>query len=262
MKIFLSALESAFAPKSVGGQPIARMLVERGVQMKYNLMSYFALDKSEKRRNLAYYIKEHSCEIMIDSGAHSFQSGKKVNWDEYTERYAEFIKEFDSPKVVGFFEMDVDLIIGLDKVNQLRARLERVSDKIIPVWHKNRGIENFKRMCETHKGKVISVTGFSNSEFKDEQYPLFLRYARKCGCRMHCLGMTRKKVLDKVPFDYTDSSTWLQRVMFGKVDNSKKTATMKFCKEHREEVYISSYINALKEVNYYEQRWSRVKPCY
>lgn len=27
--------------------------------------------------------------ILIDSGAHSFQKGKKVNWEEYTKKYAE-----------------------------------------------------------------------------------------------------------------------------------------------------------------------------
>lgn len=263
MKVFLSALEGAHAPKSQGSVPIAKMLVERGVKMRYNLMSYYVLDKSDKKKALAKYIHDHSDEIMIDSGAHSFQGGKKVDWDAYTERYAEFIKAFDSPKVVGFFEMDVDLIIGLPKVEELRARLERVSDKIIPVWHKNRGIEDFKRMCESHKGRVVSITGFSNSEFKDSQYPMFLRYARKCGCRMHCLGMTRSKVLDKVPFDYTDSSSWLQRVMFGVVSqNTKQRATMDFCREHREELYIKSYINALKDVEHYEERWSHVKPCY
>ena len=31
--------------------------------------------------------------------------------------------------------------------------LESVTDKIIPVWHKNRGVEDFKKMCRDYQGK-------------------------------------------------------------------------------------------------------------
>ena len=53
MKVFLSALEGPRAPKSQGSVPIAKMLVERGVKMRYNLMSYYVLDKSDKKKALA-----------------------------------------------------------------------------------------------------------------------------------------------------------------------------------------------------------------
>ena len=134
---------------------------------------------------------------MIDSGAHSFQKGKKVDWIKYTYEYADFIKKFDTPNVVGYFEMDVDNIIGYDKVLELRKILESVSDKIIPVWHKNRGIEEFKKMCQEYAGKIIAITGFKNEDIKDEQYLMFLKYAKKFNCKVHCLGMTRKKYLTK-----------------------------------------------------------------
>ena len=73
--------------------------------MKWNLMSFYYI---RKNTDLANFIKKHSEEVMIDSGAHSFQKGKKVDWLEYTKQYAEFIKMFDDDKVVGYFEMDVD----------------------------------------------------------------------------------------------------------------------------------------------------------
>ena len=61
MKIFLSAIE---------GQKDMHKKVGK---MKYNLMSYYAI-----RRNIANaeIIRDNSEEIMIDSGAHSFQKGK------------------------------------------------------------------------------------------------------------------------------------------------------------------------------------------
>ena len=106
MHIFLSAIEGAREPKSDGGKFVADILVARGIRMRYNLVSYFALDKDEKRRAAAYRIRDNSEEMMVDSGAHSFQKGKTVSWDAYTDRYIEFIKDYDRPNVVGYFEMD------------------------------------------------------------------------------------------------------------------------------------------------------------
>lgn len=258
MHIFLSALEGAREPKSDGGKFVADILVSRGVRLKYNLVSYFALDREDARRSCAYRIRDNSEEVLVDSGAHSFQKGKKVSWDEYTERYADFIKSFDKPHVLGYFEMDVDKVLGLAKVDELRRRLERVTDKIIPVWHKGRGIENYKQMCQSHRGRIIAITGFMNEDIKDDQYMMFVKYARDCGCRVHCLGMTRRAVLDKVPFDYTDSSTWLQRALYGMtLNNQKHRVTREFVKAHRGEVYIESYLNAMKEQKHYEEKWSR-----
>lgn len=146
MKIFLSALENNNA-----------RLDELG-SMHYNLMSYYYIPKNPKR---ALGIIEQSERIMIDSGAHTFQKGKtKLNWEEYTESYARFIRENDCEKIVGYFEMDVDKVIGLERVIKLRRRLEQETDKIIPVWHKGRGIENFYRMCEEYSGKVVPTILF------------------------------------------------------------------------------------------------------
>ena len=115
--------------------------------------------------------------ILIDSGAHSFQKGKKVDWVEYTKKYANWIKENDCDKILGYFEMDVDNVIGYENVLELRKILESVTDKIIPVWHKNRGIEDFKKMCKDYQGKIIAITGFKNEDIQDHQYMMFLYYA-------------------------------------------------------------------------------------
>ena len=64
MKIFLSALESH-------GVNICNNLG----QLKWNLMSFYYLKQSVFEKVLA-----HSELMLIDSGAHSFQKGKKVDW--------------------------------------------------------------------------------------------------------------------------------------------------------------------------------------
>lgn len=255
MKIFLSSLESGGGFK----KPLAENFKDLGLtHFKWNLLSFYYICQADKDLTVANYLKTHSDEILIDSGAHSFQKGKKVDWFDYTHKYADFIKKFDAPNVIGYFEMDVDNIIGYQNVLELRKVLEDVSDKIIPVWHKNRGIDDFKKMCQTHKGKIVAVSGFRNEDIRDEQYVMFLKYAWKCGCSLHCLGMTRKEILNKVPFDYTDSSSWKQNGIFGRISNIAKV-TKDFSKTSRHIVHYENYKQAMKMQDYYYEKWKGVK---
>lgn len=253
MKIFLSSLENGSSIYN-SKKTLAQFIIENNVKMKYNLMSYFYI---KGKCDLANFIKYNSEEILIDSGAHSFQKGKKVDWLEYTKKYADFIKEFDEEKVIGYFEMDVDNIIGYEEVLKLRKILESVTDKIIPVWHKNRGIQDFKDMCEKYSGKIIAITGFKNEDIQDNQYLMFLKYAKKHNCKVHCLGMTRKKILDKVPFDYVDSSSWKQQGIFGEITNKGKV-TKEFSKIKREIVFLENYKAGIEMQKHYEEKWRKV----
>ena len=248
MKIFLSAVEGS-APQNAINEIIAS-----GTKLKYNLMSYYYISKNNLVN--AINIRNHSEEILIDSGAHSFQFGKKVDWVEYTKKYAEFIKDFDKPNVIGYFEMDIENIIGYENVLELRKILEAVSNKIIPVWHPERGIQDYIEMCKKYTGKIIAIGGFRGTDIKDEQYLMFLKTAKKYNCKVHCLGMTRKKVLDKVPFDFTDSSTWLQQVNYGnEFFGNKKFAKAKG--EEKEKQYKYNYLQGMKMQNYYYNKWKK-----
>lgn len=256
MKIFLSAIEGGSSCKDDGQHMfIDFILRERpDLKMKWNLVSFYYI-----KDNLKTFmkIKNNSELLLVDSGAHSFQKGVKVDWDKYTDEYCKFIKANDDKNILGYFEMDVDNIIGYDKVLELRKKLEKVSDKIIPVWHKNRGIAEYKKMCQDYKGKIVAITGFKNEDIKDEQYLMFLKYAKKYNCKVHCLGMTRKKILDKVPFDFVDSSSWVQQSIYGRVGNKGKV-TKDFSKKHRLTVVLLNYLEAMKMQDYYYKKWKKV----
>ena len=242
MKIFLSALEAS---------PEFYKIDENIKKYKYNLMSFYYI---RNKNSIAEKIRDKSELVLIDSGAHSFQKGTKVNYYDFTKEYCEFIKKFDRPNVVGYFEMDVDNIISYEKVLELRKMLENVSNKIIPVWHKNRGIEEFKKMCCKYRNKVIAITGFKNEDIKDEQYLMFLKYAKKYNCKVHCLGMTRKKVLNSVPFDYADSSSWKQSSIYGRIDGRGKV-TKEFSKKYRWKVMLENYKQAMQMQEFYYKKW-------
>lgn len=256
IKVFLSAIEGGSSCKDDGQHMfIDYILRERpDLKMKYNLVSFYYVrgnDRTFKK------IHDNTELLLVDSGAHSFQKGTKVDWVEYTKQYANFIKENDDDKILGYFEMDVDNIIGYDKVKELRSILESVSDKIIPVWHKNRGIDEYKKMCKDYSGKIIAITGFKNEDIKDDQYLMFLKYAKQYNCKVHCLGMTRRKVLDKVPFDFVDSSSWVQQSIYGRIGNKGKV-TKDFSKKHRLTVVLQNYLDAMEMQKHYYEKWRNV----
>lgn len=242
MKVFLSGLEASGEFEYINS---------KFEKYKYILCSFYYL-----KQDVFEKILKKSDLMLIDSGAHSFQKGKKVDWEEYTRRYAEWIKQNDCDKIVGYFEMDVDNLIGYDKVKELRKILESASDKIIPVWHKNRGIDDFKQMCKDYSGRVIGITGFKNEDIQDHQYLMFLKYAKEHNCKVHCLGMTRKKVLDAVPFDFVDSSSWKQQAIYGRI--GKKKVSKEYSKTNRPDVMAESLREAMKMQIYYERKWKAI----
>jgi hypothetical protein len=173
---------------------------------------YYADDFTEK------YIP-HFDKFLLDSGAFTFISAKKnhaVNWDDYVERYADFINR---NKVNLFFELDIDSIVGIKEVERLRNRLEWLTYKqSIPVWHKSRGKDYYLRMCEEYP--YVAIGGIVTKEIKPAEYQYFpwlidQAHARKA--KVHGLGFTNLKGLPKYHFDSVDSTAWTAGNRFGSV---------------------------------------------
>ena len=252
MKIFLSAIESSRVKVGDKSVRLAEELIRQGVELRWNLMSYYYARNDIEE---AEFIRDNSREIEIDSGAHSIQHGKRVDPYEYTEQYCEFIKKFDRNNVIGYFEMDIDSVASYDVVLQLREKLLKATDKIIPVWHINRGIDEYRRMCDEFSGRIVAVSGFNNSEIVDDQYINFLAYAKKKNCKLHCLGMTRTKILDKVPFDFVDSSSWKLSAVYGDATGVKKKISRN---QYHGDLWVYNYKQWTKIQDYYYGKWKSV----
>lgn len=80
---------------------------------KYILTSFYYF-----RDKLPFDVDLH----LVDSGAFTFfLSKKKIDIDKYLTEYIEYINKYD---IKHFFELDIDVIVGYDKVLELRKRLE------------------------------------------------------------------------------------------------------------------------------------------
>ena len=192
----------------------------------------FAFENATDKKGISilesfYYADEftekmipHFGKFLLDSGAFTMLANKGtatgVNWEEYIDRYADFIVR---NKVERFFELDIDKIIGYDRVIALRNRLEKKTGRqAIPVWHKYRGKDNFLRMCDEYK--YVAIGGIVTKEIQPEEYkyfPWLISEAHRRGAKIHGLGFTAMKELPRCHFDSVDSTAWTTGNRFGMV---------------------------------------------
>ena len=155
--------------------------------------------------------------FLLDSGAFTFMNSTKgnVDWNEYIEKYISFINE---NRIKNYFELDIDVIVGYDEVKRIRGKIERETGiKSIPVWHKSRGIEEYKRLVNNYD--YISIGGIVTKEIKKQDLPYIKRmvqYAHDKGVKVHGLGFTPKDV-NQYKFYSVDSTTWLSCRRFGRL---------------------------------------------
>lgn len=176
----------------------------------YILESFYYID-ADTERLLPYF-----GDFLLDSGAFTFMMNSKaaVDWDEYVERYADFINRY---KIDKFFELDIDSVVGHDRVRDIRKRLERLTGRqSIPVWHKSRGMDEFKAMCDVYP--YVAIGGIVAGEFKQAEYKYFphlINEAHRRGAKIHGLGFTALAWLPKCHFDSVDSTAWTTGNRFG-----------------------------------------------
>lgn len=154
--------------------------------------------------------------FLLDSGAFTFLNNFKgeINWQEYIDKYANFIIKNN---IKYFFELDIDAIIGYDKVKEYTKYLEnKVGRKCIPVWHKNRGLDEWKRITKEYD--YVAIGGVVIKEILPKDYKFFtpmLKIAKENNCKVHGLGFTNLKLLPKYHFYSVDSTSWKSGNRFG-----------------------------------------------
>lgn len=225
--------------------------------------------KEERPRILTsfFYANETTIELLpyytdflLDSGAYTFMSGakKKVEWEEYVDRYAEFINQ---NQIKHFFELDIDSVVGYSKVRELRRRLENATGQNpIPVWHKSRGIHEFQQMC--HDYKYVAIGGIVSKEILPSHYkalPALISEAHRHGAKIHGLGFTNHKWLPVCHFDSVDSASWIGGARFGQVQLFKGNTMKSVPKPQGKRLAngrSATLINFTEWIKY--QRWAEV----
>lgn len=202
MKLFLAGV----APWRSGGgyDPIIR-------EHKPFILESFYYADADTERLLPYY-----GDFLLDSGAFTFMMGKggNPNWDDYIERYADFIVRNNVQK---YFELDIDSVVGYEQVKKIRTALERKTARpCIPVWHLSRGMDEYKRMCDEYN--YVAIGGIVSGEITKDKYkyfPALIQEAHKRVAKVHGLGFTNLSYLPSIHFDSVDSTAWTTGNRFG-----------------------------------------------
>lgn len=174
---------------------------------------YYASDFTEKT------IIPNAKDFLLDSGAFTFMTSSKnknIDWNEYIKKYAEFINKNNIKK---YFELDIDSIVGIEKVLEIRKKLESLTGvKPIPVWHKSRGLERFKQDASEYP--YVAIGGIVSKEITPKEYaafPSLIAEAHRRGAKIHGLGFTNLEGITKYHFDSVDSTAWVSGNRFGAV---------------------------------------------
>lgn len=184
------------------------------------------------------YMKKHEKHVpsllqnnfMLDSGAFTFMGNKtkKIDWHEYTKEYVRFINENN---IKLFFELDIYSVIGTKKTEELRELIESgTNKKSIPVWHIFLGIDYYKRMVDRYDYIAIGASGRHDSKWtrtNPEKLNALVQYAKKRKTKVHGLGYTVLKQLEKIPFHSVDSTTWLNAGKYGEFQIFKNNSIKK-----------------------------------
>lgn len=182
-------------------------------KLKYALESFYYI-----RQWQIEYIDNHWEMFLLDSGAFSFLSDPKkiVNLEKYINDYIAFINKYD---IKYFFELDIDALVGIDKVEKIRYKLEReTGKKCIPVFHKSRGKQYWLDMIKNYD--YVAIGGFAMKDIKPSEYKYidwFLNAARKESCKVHGLGFTGLKLLKRYSFYSVDSTSWTSCMRYGTI---------------------------------------------
>lgn len=159
--------------------------------------------------------------LFLDSGAFTFMnSGKKVDWPQYLDLYADFINRH---QIEHFFELDLDTVIGGQLTQEMTKCLEAKTGKqCIPVFHACRGLARWRQMAQEYPYVAIGASALT-AECRwvqnDELLRKMVDIAHQYGAKVHGLGYTRLSNLNdtKIPFDSVDSSACLSGGRFGTV---------------------------------------------
>lgn len=190
---------------------------ELASRSKYILCSYFYLNKKNIKQKLLDLIisRNRTGDFLLDSGAFTLFSSKTLNVDfeKYLYSYIEFINKYD---IQHFIELDIDVVVGYQKVLDYRNIIEKeTGKKCVPVWHKSRSIDAYKEIVRDYD--YICIGGLGNKEIKPNEYKKIknmINYANHFNTKVHGLAFTRKDAYE-YGFYSVDSSSWTMGERFG-----------------------------------------------
>lgn len=149
-------------------------------------------------------------DIFSDSGAYTILKAHKGKFDldSFADRYIDYISA--CPKHTKFIELDVENNgYSMKKVDAIYNRLCNTGREIVRVWHRPRGMSEWKNYC--FKDNFFCISVFEQIPVKTLSRMVW--HAVQNGARVHGLGCGTPSFWAVVPFYSCDASSWYTPLM-------------------------------------------------
>lgn len=221
MELYLASMDTAFGQYKYPLLPTGKYFV-----------SYFYKNNTEKV--LAARDSNFKGKLFCDSGAHSFfgayglygnvnykqDESKRIPLEKikaYFEEYFLWVQKWYH-KLDYFAELDLQEIVGLPLVMQWRKRFIQagMGKKMVMVVHTGDTWEDFLWMLNNSPSNYVATQGM-RADAPNIDHMMYVKECYKRGIKVHGFAMTKKKVMESIPFYSVDSSSWTSCWKFGTV---------------------------------------------
>jgi hypothetical protein len=203
-------------------ETLTRALLDNGV--KRVLYSYFYIYQMRREGFIARMQEEYKdVEWFLDSGAFTYFAKYKVEphklmpWKIYKKLYFNYVGE-TWERWCRIAELDLDNSFDELTLDVLAEWRDEMVEKwptapIMPVWHPNRGPEDWTSVCRDKRFRHLAIGSGSGM---DGMLRRMVMEARQRNKTVHGFGMTKVNTsLQKIPYDSVDSTSWLMGQKFG-----------------------------------------------
>ena len=195
--------------------------------------------------------------IMVDSGAFTLLlkiwKGKKSSkakvkeiGEQYFCDYADWVVH-NQKNLTSVVNLDLDTVFGEKVITDWNMELlKHVKDtEICFVWHKyEHGLAGWRKFCKTYN--YVGCSGVLSGRIEMGELIARIGIAKDYGVRVHGLGMTRFRMLDKTAFFSVDSTSWLSALKFGSTHLTVKNNMYTYAKEMKTGARLP-YLRQFKE---------------
>lgn len=210
------------------------MLAESGVE--HVALSYMGLRRRVKfvrPWQIADKYPAHQ-KVFLDSGAFTVNSKPDAytidGLKDISTHYLSFVTA-NASDVEMVSEFDA-AALGQDWIEQMRGELRQVVpwEKLMVIWHPERGLEELYRMAETYHRVGIPRTAVGGRDL----VPTLNSIAATYSVRLHGVAMTKPDVMRDVKFDTVSSTSWLSPSQYGDTQIWTGNELVRYPKKYKE----------------------------
>jgi hypothetical protein len=153
--------------------------------------------------------------VFLDSGGYTYNkditSYTREQAVETSRQYQAFVTaNIDRLSLVSEFDAQQ---MGYDYIKEARDRFYNnlPSEKFMPIWHTEYGLDELESMCSSY-----DVVGICREDMHDDTIiPALNAAVNRYGTRLHGVAITSKGTMQEVAWDSVSSMSWLSPSVYG-----------------------------------------------